>query len=243
MITLPIRSVLAQATFTALATFALFNANSSDVLAQPAIAALYGNWSYIHHSSTATEGALRGQAEVISAAAMYRYMDSLAVVNYQEAYRRAIENSHAHVQKYFEERAIVFEYREKYWPKAFVGEPRRRAIERAMPKRLTSSQFNVHNGVLKWPYELNDVRFQDARFVIDRYFARRNDQDRGWGTECEVEVTRLCKAMEKLVFDRSCDLTSDQKLYTSNFLLSVIRESQTPVSDGLERDRDDLGAE
>jgi hypothetical protein len=237
------RSTLAQAALTCLATFGLFNADSTDAIAQPAIAAPIANWSYIHHSSTATEGALRGQAEVISAAATYRYMDSLSVVNYQEAYRRAIENRHAQVQRYFEERAIVLEFREKYWPKAFVGEPRRRAMEQATPKRLTASQFNVHTGVLKWPYELNDVKYQDARFVIDRYFARRNDQDRGWGTECEVEVTRLCKAMEKLVFDRACDLTPDQKIYTSNFLLSVIRESQTPVSGGAEIDRDDLGAE
>ncbi len=243
MKTLPIRSILAQAGLTVLATFGLINVNSSNAIAQPAIAAPIQNWSYIHHSSTALEGALRGQAEVISAAATYRYMDSLAVVNYQEAIRRAIENRHAQVQRYFEERAIVFEYREKYWPKAFVGEPRRRAIERAMPKRLTASQFNVQTGVLKWPYELNDVKYQDARFVIDRYFARRNDMERGWGTECEVEVTRLCKAMERLVFDRSCDLTPDQRIYTSNFLFSVMRESQTPVSDRLERDLDGLGAE
>lgn len=237
------RSIFTQAALTTLATFGLFNANFSGAIAQPAIAAPIANWSYIHHSSTATEGALRGQAEVISAAATYRYMHSLAVVNYQEAYRRAIENRHAQVQRYFEDRAIVFEFREKYWPKAFVGEPRRLAMEHAKPKKLTASQFNLHTGVLKWPYELNDVKYQDAKFVIDRYFARRNDQDRGWGTECEVEVTRLCKAMEKLVFDRSCDLTPDQKIYTSNFLLSVIRESQTPTSAGTEIVHGDLGAE
>jgi len=82
-----IRTVFFQTTAYALATYSLFYVNLSDANAQPAIAAPIQNWSYIHHSSTATEGALRGQAEVISAAGTYRYMDSLAIVNYQEAYR------------------------------------------------------------------------------------------------------------------------------------------------------------
>jgi len=238
-----IRTVFFQTTAYALATYSLFYVNLSDANAQPAIAAPIQNWSYIHHSSTATEGALRGQAEVISAAGTYRYMDSLAIVNYQEAYRRAIENRHARVKRYFEERAIVFEYREKYWPKAFVGEPRRLANERAMPKKLTTRQFNGQKGTLNWPYELKDAKYKVAKDTIDGYFAHANGHERGMGTECEVEVTRLCSAMKTLVFDRSNDFTPDQKIYTSEFLRSVIRECQTPFLIALERDRDEMGAE
>jgi len=237
------RAIFFQAVTYALATCFLFYINLSDANAQPAIAAPMQNWSYIHHSSTATEGALRGRAEVISAVGTYVYLDSLAIVNYQEAYRRAIENRHAQVQRYFEQRGIVFEYRKKYWPKAFAGEPRRLSMERAMPKKLTSSQFNDQTGSLSWPYELKDAKYKDAKDTIDRYFARGNGQNRGMGTECEVEVTRLCTAMEKLLCDRNNDLTPNQKFYTSEFIRSVVRESQTPFLATLDLDEDDMGAE
>ena len=236
------RSILAQAAAFAFTTYSLFCISSSAANAQTAIAAPIQNWSYVRHSSTATEGALRGQAEVISAYGTYRYLDSLAVINQQEAYRRAIENRHAQIVRYFEQRAIVFEYREKYWPKAFVGEPRRQAIERAKPKKLTARQFDVQTGKLNWPYELKDAKYKDAKDTIDRYFARDSGQERGMGTECEVEVTRLCLAMKKLVCDRSNDLTSNQKIYTVDFLDSVIRECSTPLMTALDRD-EEMGAE
>lgn len=85
MKTIPIRSILDKG---ALVAFTLLNAISSEAIAQSAIASPIAKWSYIHHSSTELEGALREQAGVSSAFATYRYLDSLAAVNYREAYRR-----------------------------------------------------------------------------------------------------------------------------------------------------------
>ncbi|MFY7876939.1 MAG: hypothetical protein ACOVQM_15905 [Pirellula sp.] len=229
------QSLLAHANAIVIAISIFLGTQTAIAVAQTAIAAPTGNWNYIHHSSTATEGALRGQAEVISAVAKYRYMDSLAVINYQEAYRRAIENRHAQVQRYFEERAMVFAYREKYWPKPFAGEARRLAYERSMAKRLTASQFDIQTGALRWPYEFDEARYDDAKAAVDRYFARDQNHERGWGTECEVEVTRLCKTMDKLLYDRSSPLTPNQKYYASEFLRSIVRECQTPISEEAEK--------
>ncbi|MEQ1824695.1 MAG: hypothetical protein ABL921_02070 [Pirellula sp.] len=243
MKTIQIPAIIVKAASFTLSVFSMYCVSSSAVNAQPAIAAPIQYWSSIHHSSTVTEGALRGQAEMISALATYQYMYSLAMVNQQEAYRRALANHDAQVQRYWEQRAFVADYRAKLLPKPFVGEPRRKAIERAMPKRLTASQFDARTGAIKWPYQLSDAKYQPAKKIIDAYFSRSNAESRGWGTECEVEVTRLCMAMEKLVCHRTNDLTPNQKNYVREFLHSVIRESQTPAFEASEFNQDAIGAE
>ena len=104
----------------------------------PAIAQPIANWSYTGHSSTFVEGALRGQSAVISSVGQTIYLDSIAAVNYAEAYKRAIENSVALTKSYYERRAFRDEYFQKYGPKAFVGEARKKFIEYYQPKRLSA---------------------------------------------------------------------------------------------------------
>ena len=107
----------------------------------PAIAQPIVNWSYTGHSSTLTEGALRGQAAFVSSVGQTVYLDSLAAVNYAEAYKRAIENSVALTKSYYERREIRNEYMQKYGPRAFVGEARKKFIEYYQPKRLSAQEL------------------------------------------------------------------------------------------------------
>lgn len=195
----------------------------------PAIAQPTANWSYTGHSSTFTEGALRGQSAVISAVGQTVYLDSLAAINYTEAYKRAIENSVALTKSYYERREIRDEYMQKYGPKAFVGEARKKFIEYYQPKRLSAQEFNSQQGKLSWPHILRQQQFAPVKERIDEAFAMRDSSNSGDGSTTHREIFPLCNALTGLLRENIGNMTSDQYINGLEFIRSVELESRTAV--------------
>ncbi len=206
-------------------------AGSGPIRAQgPAIAQPIANWSYTGHSSTLTEGALRGQSAVISSMGQTVYLDSLAAINYAEAYKRAIENSVALTKSYYERREIRDEYMQKYGEKAFVGEARRKFIEYYQPKRLSAQEFNSQNGKLSWPHILRQQQFAPVKEKIDEVFAIRDSSNSGDGSVTHREIYPLCNALTGLLRENIGNMTSDQYINGLEFIRSVELESRTALS-------------
>jgi hypothetical protein len=196
----------------------------------PAIAYPISNWSYIDHSSTAAEGALRGQAAVISSAGQAEYMDSLAAINYQEAYKRAIENSVAVTKAYYERRELHDEYMKKYGPKPFVGEARRKANEYYQPKRLSTQEFDAQTGKLNWPHILRQEQFAPIKNQIDSAFAIRNAENSGDGSLTYRQIHQLCNSLAGILRDNISRVTTDQYLDAKEFIRSVELEGRSRVT-------------
>jgi hypothetical protein len=212
----------------ALLSFALLAGN---VGAQgPAIAYPITNWSYQRHSSTATEGALQGQAAVLSSAGQTIYLDSLAAINYAEAFKRAIENSVAVTQAYYDRREIREEYMKKYGPKPFVGEARRKAVEYYQPKRLSASEFDMRTGRILWPHVLRQDQFAAIVTQIDDTFATRTPDNSGDGSPTHRTLLQLCNALNGILRENIAVVTADQYIHTKEFIRSVELEARTPVS-------------
>ncbi len=204
---------------------------TSQTYAQgPAIAQPIANWSYTGHSSTLTEGALRGQATVVSAVGQAVYLDSLAAVNYAEAYKRAIENSVALTKSYYERREIRNEYMQKYGPRAFVGEARKKFIEYYQPKRLSAQEFNSQQGKLTWPHILRQQQFAPVKNKIDEVFATRDSTNSGDGSTTHREVYQLSNALTGLLGENIGNMTSDQYINGLEFIRSVELEARTALS-------------
>ena len=204
---------------------------SQQVHAQgPAIAQPTANWSYTGHSSTFTEGALRGQSAVISSVGQTVYLDSLAAINYTEAYKRAIENSVALTKSYYERREIRDEYMQKYGAKAFVGEARKKFIEYYQPKRLSAQEFNSQIGKLSWPHILRQQQFAPVKERIDEAFAIRDSSNSGDGSSTHREIYPLCNALTGLLRENIGNMTSDQYINGLEFIRSVELESRTAMS-------------
>ena len=204
---------------------------TSQAFAQgPAIAQPIANWSYTGHSSTLTEGALRGQATVVSAVGQTVYLDSLAAVNYAEAYKRAIENSVALTKSYYERREIRNEYMQKYGPRAFVGEARKKFIEYYQPKRLSAQEFNSQHGKLTWPHILRQQQFAPVKNKIDEIFATRDSTNSGDGSTTHREVYKLSNALTGLLGENIGNMTSDQYINGLEFIRSVELEARTAMS-------------
>lgn len=199
----------------------------------PAIAQPIVNWSYTNHSSTFTEGALRGQSAVIGSIGQTVYLDSLAAINYTEAYKRAIENSVALTKSYYERREIRDEYMQKYGPKAFVGEARKKFIEYYQPKRLSAQEFNSQQGKLSWPHILRQQQFAPVKERIDEAFAMRDSSNSGDGSTTHREIFPLCNALTGLLRENIGNMTSDQYINGLEFIRSVELESRTSVTEEL----------
>ena len=197
----------------------------------PAIAQPTANWSYTGHSSTLVEGSLRGQAAVIGSVGQTVYMDSLAAVNYAEAYKRAIENSVAVTKAYYEKREIREEFMQKYGPRAFVGEARKKFIEYYQPKRLSAQEFDLEHGKLTWPHILRQQQFAPVKEQVDQVFGVRGPTNSGDGSTTHREVLQLCNALQGLLRENIGSMTADQYINGLEFVRSVELEARTSIAD------------
>jgi len=200
----------------------------------PAIAAPVNNWSYLRHSSTLVEGALRGQAAVISSAGETVYYDSLASVNYAEAHKRAIENSVALTQAYYDRREIREEYNKKYGPKPFVGEARRKAIEYYQPKRLSAQEYDPKANRIAWPHILRQEQFEAIVSQIDETFSSRTPSNSGDGSSTHRTLLQLCNALNGILRENIANVTADQYITAREFIRSVELEGRMPASTELQ---------
>lgn len=205
-------------------------ATTGAVRAQgPAIATPINNWNFMNHSSTIAEGALRGQASVMSAAGELAYLDSLASINYQEAYRRAIDNSVAYTKAYYEKRELRAEFYEKYGRKPFVGEARKKVIEFYQPKKLTADQFNAETGQLTWPHILRQSQYAPIKVEIDSLFESRNFKNSGNGSVTQLKLSQLIRSMAALLRENIDSMSAEQYISAQEYLRSVDAESKNAV--------------
>jgi hypothetical protein len=193
----------------------------------PAIAAPVSNWEFIDHSSTFGEGIQRGYANVLRGAGELVYMDSLAAVNYQEAYKRALENRVAYTKAALDIKAMRTEYRERYGSKPFVGEARRKAIESYLPKKLSASEFNSRTNQLTWPHILRQEEYAPLRVSIDKLFATRTADNSGDGSPSHLETVKLTKMLAALLRENVNSMSIEQYIYASEYIRSVELEARS----------------
>lgn len=214
-----------------LSVFALAVFAASAAMAQDATVVVpINNWSYLRHSSTATEGYLRGAATVVQAAGQKDYLDSVAAVNYQEALRRRISNSGLYVKTYFENKEINRQFREKYATVPPTKEQWERITEASLPDRLTAEQYDANTGRLVWPHILRSDHYTAFRNRIDDLFASRTPENSGDGSPAQRELSRLIDGMKLLLKDNIDSVSASQYGAAKWFLMSLDYEAQLPLN-------------
>lgn len=201
----------------------------------PAIAYPVNSWSFTERSSTVDEGFMRGQASIIGAVGELSYMNSLAAINYQEAQRRAIDNSVAYTKAYFERRELREEFLRRYGSKPFVGEARRRMVEYYQPKKLSASQFNHDSGTITWPHILRQSQYAPLKKEIDAIFESRTWENSGNGSPTQLQVAQLVKSLAALLRENLQTMSAEQYIEAQEFLRSVDAEAKLPVMQRLEQ--------
>ena len=190
------------------------------------------NWSYQRHASTATEGFLRGQADVVQSVGQANYLTSLAAINYQEAVRRNIENRGLYVRTYLENRELNRQYRERYASGPPSKERWARVIAAATPDRLTTEQYDSATGHLIWPHILRIDEYKAFRDRINELMALRTAENSGDGGPIQREVSTLIDGMMALLKSNIDTVSPSQYGEAKWFLLCVDYEAQQRLDAG-----------
>ncbi len=197
----------------------------------PVAMAPINNWSYQHHASTFEEGYMLGAASVIQSAGQANYANSLAAVNFQEAYRRQLENSRLYVQVFLERREMVRQYLDRYGDHPPTREQLERIAKSALPDRLTAEEYDPVTGKLVWPHILRDEAYAPFRKRIDELMAARTPENSGDGSPWQRELHQLIDSTKRVLKQNIDTVTSQQYARAKWFLMSLDYEGTLSPSD------------
>lgn len=131
------------------------------------------------HSSTAYEGAQRGNAAVIQAWANYRLQDAQARILWEQARRLAYENDIKKREAFMEKQYLAEQYRREKFEQERAREERGR--ERMADRRenvlyptykLASWELDKSTGKIFWPVGLMTDDFIDQQAEVEMLFAQ-----------------------------------------------------------------------
>jgi hypothetical protein len=185
------------------------------------------NWSYQRHASTAAEGFLNGQAQVIQAVGQANYLNSVAAVNLQEAHSKWIDNRKKYVTTYYENKVYSKEMRDRYSKKPPTKEEWDKVNSTAMPEPLTAQQYDRAAGKITWPHVLRTNEYDAFRNRIDDLVQKRSADNDGDGSPFQREVASLVDAMKMLLKTNFNTLTVSQYGDAKEFLRSLDVEVKT----------------
>ena len=189
-------------------------------------------FSFMHHSSTAAEGAYRGAASYIRALGAANLDNSLAAMNYQEAYRRSLENTLKYAETYYQRRDLWFDYQEEHRRKPLTMEGYQKLAAAAGADRLSADQYDADTGKIRWPDLLQAEVLKPYREEIDKTLAARSGAETGLGSRTYEVVRQMTAEMQSVLDRHRQDLPSHLYVHASKFLESVLFESRfgSPVA-------------
>lgn len=186
---------------------------------------VYG-WSYLDRASTPVEGWFRGQAMAMQAAGQADYYQSLAAINYQQAFEKALENRKRATEVYYTRKEMAKTYDEKYSKKPPTEEDSKRYAKMLVPPRLTPEQFDPSSGRLQWPHVLRRSSYDPVREKIDRLMQSRTVDDSGDGSPSHTKIRQLVEVMKELLKENMSEVTPQQYANAKGFLVSLEYEAR-----------------
>ena len=182
-----------------------------------------------YHSSTIEEGSFRGLADFARAIGEADYMSSLAGINRQEAWNRAIDNRKKSVDTYFQIKQINRAAREAARPQPLTATQYAKLAKQQAPDRLTDADYNRVLGRLAWPAVLTGDDFAAERMALDKAFAGRTAQDVGVSTRFNAEVRELTQAMQAKLRDRLDTMSPLEFIAAQKYVTGLAYEAQQPL--------------
>lgn len=182
-----------------------------------------------NHASTLQEGALRGWADLYRGAGDYNYNTSLANVNNQEAYSRALDNSVKQTQAYFARKEINQQAQMQKNQRPSAEDIARFARERA-PEPLAGYEYEPTLGDLDWPSVLRDKAFTPEREQLDELFAGRSITDSGLGSMNHRQIEKVTDRLMAKLKSRIRDYSPSEYMAARSFLGRIERTSLEHMS-------------
>lgn len=223
-----------KTSLTHLTVFTLVAALAASVSAQSfAVPGGYGGFNggygFGYHASTAEEGMLRGYAAVAQSVGQRNYMNSLAAINYQDAYSRSIQNRQKAIEGYFYNKQANQSARQAMRPQRLSQEQYVAIAKEAAPAPLSDREYDRTFGRLHWPAALEGDEFAAERRELDRAFAARSPGDAGTSIGFTRTVKTLSQSLQSKLQNEIDSLDASQYMAAKHFLLSLTHEAQQPL--------------
>ncbi|QDS92573.1 hypothetical protein FF011L_13200 [Roseimaritima multifibrata] len=197
----------------------------------PAIAYSDSGFSWLDHSSTSTEGALRGAGAYAEGVGKANYYNSLSAMNYQEAYRRAIENSVNKVEARYARRDLWYDHQERYRRKPLDMEGYQKLASSRSPDRLSTDQYDPQTGQITWTYPLDAAVFKSHRETVQQLLGARSADTSGWGSRNYDQIHEEIEAMKGILEAGRDGIDSNRYIHALRFLEQVDWEARFAPSD------------
>jgi hypothetical protein len=181
------------------------------------------------HASTLEEGWLRGLASLAAAQGEGNYYNSLASINYQQAYSQYAKNCELATETYFKIKQTNKAAREAMRPDPLTYAQYVSLAKKAAPARLTQYEYNRSLGRLNWPDVLAGDEFAPERNAINEAFASRSHSDVGAGSNFYVEIRQLSTSLQAKLKEKVQELDMAQYVAAKKFLVSLSYESMQPL--------------
>lgn len=182
------------------------------------------------HSSTALEGALRGEAVLTQARGAKNLMDAQARVFNEHALSLAYDNELRYTAMQFQRKEIKKAYREKERQESIQRryEGKRleddRDLDLAETYRLTDFEFNWESGAIYWPAWVAGPRYAAHRHriavVVDQMYRYGLAGDKFYRTE----LARACDSLRDQLRDDAKayeELSVEEYLTTQRFVVGL----------------------
>lgn len=199
---------------------------------QPAVRYPDSGFGFLHHSSTLAEGTLRGAGALARDVGAANLDHSLAALNYQEAYRRSLENALKYAETYYARRDLWFDYREANRRQPLTMEGYQRLAEAKGASRLPTERFDPETGKIRWPDLLMADVLQPYRERIEQILQARSITDVGYGSRTNEQVRLLVDEMREILDRNRRELPTHLYVNATRFLDSVEFESRFAPPDG-----------
>ncbi len=128
------------------------------------------------HASTYEEGVARGLADVIRSSGAANLMHSEASKNYQDAYKKYLDNRLQATNTYFQMRQANKQYRQAERGQPVTQQQLIRYAKQKLPDRLSASDLDPLTGDLSWPLLLRSQQFDLDRQQMQALFSQRANQ-------------------------------------------------------------------
>src|SRR5262245_29757590 len=217
-------TVLATASFAAAET-------SGTVVNGAALAGGYADEGigYGYHASTLEEGVLRGAGALVRSIGEGNYYNSLASINYADAYTRYLQNREHETETYFRMRQINRAGRQAERQPRWSYEQYVAMAKNNAPDNLSEQQYDRTLGRLSWPALLNGDEFAPEREALSRAFLVRSPSDTGPSTAFYAQVQQLSSQMQTKLLSKLDQMTPAEYVAAKKFIDGLAYESQQPL--------------
>ncbi len=186
----------------------------------------YGGYGGV---GTAFSAADHGRADIIRSQGMYNQMNSQAMVNYEEARSKYIDNQEKWTHVYLERRRASEAEFAKAQAERIAARERSKEFQANNPPRsptvLASSQLDPSTGRITWPTGLTSEAFTDLRKSLDSLFELRTHTSTT--DDITTQIRKKADEMRDLLRTQIRQMPTQDYLEARRFLDALVVTAQS----------------